>query len=66
MDDPENRRQGSDGEGSILFVKVGGNYSATRTDFKQRAIHGQTGPAAVIGFLRSFVGGTMLFWEDRS
>jgi hypothetical protein len=25
----------ADGEGSILFVKVGGNYSATRTDFKR-------------------------------
>lgn len=25
----------ADGEGSILFVKVGGNYAATRTDFKR-------------------------------
>lgn len=25
----------ADGEGTILFVKVGGNYSATRTDFKR-------------------------------
>jgi len=25
----------ADGEGSILFVKVGGNYSALRTDFKR-------------------------------
>jgi len=25
----------ADGEGSVLFVKVGGNYSATRTDFKR-------------------------------
>ena len=25
----------ADGEGSILFVKVGGNYTATRTDFKR-------------------------------
>jgi hypothetical protein len=25
----------ADGEGSILFVKVGGSYSATRTDFKR-------------------------------
>lgn len=25
----------ADGEGSILFVKVGGNYSSTRTDFKR-------------------------------
>jgi hypothetical protein len=25
----------ADGEGSILFVRVGGNYSATRTDFKR-------------------------------
>ena len=25
----------AEGEGSVLFVKVGGNYSATRTDFKR-------------------------------
>lgn len=25
----------ADGEGSVLFVKVGGNYSATRTDFER-------------------------------
>ena len=26
----------ADGEGSILFVRVGGNYTSTRGDFKRR------------------------------
>jgi hypothetical protein len=31
----------ADGEGSVFFVKVGGNYSATRTDFKRVKPYGE-------------------------